>query len=509
MINCFLVLLPVCQTLNLFIHKMLSRFSRYIIIYWFNNLEKIHITAAVAIFLSSVIHSSAHILNAHNFSKHYSSQYPELNWAVYKNQSSALLILTSVVGITGLAMLLVLVMMLLLSQKTIRNADHEVFGNSHLSFFLLFFFLYVIHPTSRVLKKQVNVASHQPGCEIPSRNIKLSFDSNFHQNNSFIPVSSTCQTKPVFHHMGQVHLYTLLPLVIFLTRFVFVKIIVRKRREFVIESIEKLPHNVIRLTLYSSNSKNISSLPGQYAILQCPSVSRLEWHPFSIISTETKYDITKMTFLIRAVGDWTNAICNNFRNSNEIMCEHLPQFSNRRMRMILDGPFFSPLENILLDGVAICVAGGIGITPFAALLNHIINEDMKKMCRPFKLHMIWVIKYTSQIQWISNILVALNEKLTCQRQLDRFTLEIYLTQETVPNLIDIPEKIDFLLEKLKFGRPVWNNLLNGWKKYYERGTLPVYICGPKPMEKQVKKVSRELQKKHGGAKLRCISETFA
>ncbi|XP_039276082.1 NADPH oxidase 4 [Nilaparvata lugens] len=306
MINCFLVLLPVCQTLNLLVHKMVSRFLRYIVIHWFNNLEKIHITAAGTIFISSVIHSSAHILNANNFSKHYHSQYPDLNWAVYKNQSTALLILTSVVGITGLAMLLILIMMLLLSQKAIRNVDHEVFGNSHLTLFLIFFILYVIHPTSRVLKKQVNVPRHQPGCEEPSRDMEVSFDSNFLQNNSYIPVSPICQTKPIFHHMDQVHLY-----------------------------------------------------------------------------------------------------------------------------------------------------------------------------------------------------------LTCQRQLDRFTLEIYLTQETATNLNNFPEKMDFLFERIKFGRPIWHDLLNEWKIYYERGTLPVYICGPKLMEKQVKQVCRDLQRQPYGSKLRCISETFA
>lgn len=44
---------------------------------------------------------------------------------------------------------------------------------------------------------------------------------------------------------------------------------------------------------------------GQYVFIQCPSVSRLEWHPFTLTSApEEDY----FTAHIRIVGDWTQAL---------------------------------------------------------------------------------------------------------------------------------------------------------------------------------------------------------
>lgn len=44
---------------------------------------------------------------------------------------------------------------------------------------------------------------------------------------------------------------------------------------------------------------------GQYVFIQCPSVSRLEWHPFTLTSApEEDY----FSAHIRIVGDWTEAL---------------------------------------------------------------------------------------------------------------------------------------------------------------------------------------------------------
>lgn len=41
-------------------------------------------------------------------------------------------------------------------------------------------------------------------------------------------------------------------------------------------------------------------------------------------------------------------------------------------RLYIDGPFGSPSEEVFNYEVSLCVAGGIGVTPFASVLNTLL-----------------------------------------------------------------------------------------------------------------------------------------
>lgn len=51
--------------------------------------------------------------------------------------------------------------------------------------------------------------------------------------------------------------------------------------------------------------KGFRSEVGQYVFIQCPSVSRLEWHPFTLTSAPEEDHFSAH---IRIVGDWTEAL---------------------------------------------------------------------------------------------------------------------------------------------------------------------------------------------------------
>lgn len=66
---------------------------------------------------------------------------------------------------------------------------------------------------------------------------------------------------------------------------------------------------------------------GQYVFIQCPSVSRLEWHPFTLTSApEEDY----FSAHIRIVGDWTQALyeaCGGDKNETQEAWK-LPKYVN-------------------------------------------------------------------------------------------------------------------------------------------------------------------------------------
>lgn len=68
---------------------------------------------------------------------------------------------------------------------------------------------------------------------------------------------------------------------------------------------------------------------GQYVFIQCPSVSRLEWHPFTLTSApEEDY----FSAHIRIVGDWTQELyeaCGGNKTETQ-EAWNLPKYDNRR-----------------------------------------------------------------------------------------------------------------------------------------------------------------------------------
>lgn len=91
---------------------------------------------------------------------------------------------------------------------------------------------------------------------------------------------------------------------------------------------------------------------GQYILLQIPQVSFLQWHPFtisacrgSILQVHVKFD-----------GDWTNKLGDVLREDEDF-------------RVGIDGPFGAPAQRFYDYDYSIVVGGGIGITPFSAILT--------------------------------------------------------------------------------------------------------------------------------------------
>lgn len=91
---------------------------------------------------------------------------------------------------------------------------------------------------------------------------------------------------------------------------------------------------------------------GQYILLQVPKISLFQWHPFTISSCRGD----ELQVHIKVDGDWTKKLRNE-----------LPE--NEQNRVGIDGPFGAPAQRFYDYDYSIIVGGGIGITPFSAILT--------------------------------------------------------------------------------------------------------------------------------------------
>jgi NADPH oxidase len=73
------------------------------------------------------------------------------------------------------------------------------------------------------------------------------------------------------------------------------------------------PSNVLELQM---RKRGFSMEVGQYIFVNCPSISFLEWHPFTLTSApEEEF----FSVHIRAAGDWTRNLIRTFEQQHSPM----------------------------------------------------------------------------------------------------------------------------------------------------------------------------------------------
>ncbi|RWS11912.1 nadph oxidase-like protein [Dinothrombium tinctorium] len=109
-------------------------------------------------------------------------------------------------------------------------------------------------------------------------------------------------------------------------------------------------------------------MPGHYVFIKCSNISSIEWHPFSISSHSANGE-ENFSLHIRARGDWTEKLKNKIAGKlQSSKCQTLPE-TFQSFKFFIDGPFCSPLQDVLSYKACVCIAGGIGITPFVSVFE--------------------------------------------------------------------------------------------------------------------------------------------
>ncbi|XP_010455529.1 PREDICTED: probable respiratory burst oxidase homolog protein I [Camelina sativa] len=140
------------------------------------------------------------------------------------------------------------------------------------------------------------------------------------------------------------------------------------------------PGNVIVLRMSKPTSFDYKS--GQYIYVQCPAVSKFEWHPFSITSSPGD---DYLSIHIRQLGDWTEGIKKAF----SVVCQAPEPGKSGLLRadgpnqrslpeLLIDGPYGAPAQDHWKYDVVLLVGLGIGATPFISILRDLLNNIIKQ-----------------------------------------------------------------------------------------------------------------------------------
>ncbi|XP_030883644.1 NADPH oxidase 4 [Leptonychotes weddellii] len=485
-LNCSLILLPMCRMLLAYLRgsqKVPSRRTRRLL----DKSRTFHITCGVTICIFSGVHVAAHLVNALNFSVNYSEDFAELNAARYRDEDPRKLLFTTVPGLTGVGMVLVLFLMVTASTYAIRVSNYDIFWYTH-NLFFVFYMLLMLHVSGGLLKYQANLDTHPPGCINPNgtryQHVHLPDHGLEHFHESFPGGPSKpdeltqnrsvniCMEEPRFQaNFPQTWLWISGPLCLYCAERLYRCI--RSNKPVTIISVISHPSDVMEIRMIKENFK---ARPGQYIILHCPSVSALENHPFTLTM---QLDVFLLTERFR------DLLLPSSNQDSEI----LPFIQSRKYpKLYIDGPFGSPFEESLNYEASLCVAGGIGVTPFASILNTLLDD-----WKPYKLrrlYFIWVCRDIQSFRWFADLLCVLHNKFWQENRPDYVNIQLYLSQTDGIQKI-IGEKYQALNSRLFIGRPRWKLLFDEIAKCNRGKTIGVFCCGPNSISKTLHKLSNQ------------------
>lgn len=103
--------------------------------------------------------------------------------------------------------------------------------------------------------------------------------------------------------------------------------------------------------------------PGQYAEIKVPSISKSQWHPFTIASAPHEEE---MVFYVKAAGNWTSELF-------QLFAERFRDDSSDDIQVHVRGPFGAPAQHVEHFDHLVLIGGGVGATPFCSIVKSLDN----------------------------------------------------------------------------------------------------------------------------------------
>lgn len=254
--------------------------------------------------------------------------------------------------------------------------------------------------------------------------------------------------------------------------------VIKKRRVEVTE-LKPLSDRVTQVKF--KRGRHFSFSPGDYIKINMPEVSKLQWHPFTLSAAP---ESDRIDIHVRTAGNWTAAL-HNLANK--------PQKKRPKWVAYVDGPYAAPTSSIYRSSVAILIAGGIGVTPFASVIQSILKAEKD---HPQTIYFHWLNRSQQSYSWF----IELIRKAETNLGEDKFHAFIHLTR-LAQNLSNLLLQVAFdsywkvhqvdpltgLRAKTQAGRPDWLTYFKEVKNQHPDTPVDVFFCGPKQLGKQLQK----------------------
>ncbi|XP_046679008.1 dual oxidase isoform X1 [Homalodisca vitripennis] len=407
------------------------------------------IAACTALFFS-LLHTVGHIVNFYHVStqplEHLHCLTSEVHFPSDYKPGITFWLFQTITGITGVMLFCVMVIIFVFAHPLIRKKAYKFFWLTH-SLYVILYLLCLIHGLARITG--------------PPR-----FWMFF-----IIPGI----------------IYTLDKIVSLRTKYLALDVL----------ETELLPSDVIKIKFY--RPPNFKYLSGQWVRLACTAFRTDEFHSFTLTSAPHE---NFLSCHIKAQGPWTWKLRNYFDP-----CNYNPDEDQPKIR--LEGPFGGGNQDWYKFEVAVMVGGGIGVTPYASILNDLVfgtstNRYSGVACK--KVYFLWICPSHKHFEWFIDVLRDVEKKdVTNVLEIHIFITQFFHKFDLRTTMLYICENHFQRLSKTSmftglkainhFGRPDMSSFLKFvQKKHSYVSKIGVFSCGPRPLTKSIMSACEEVNK---------------
>uniref|UniRef100_K3WXN1 FAD-binding FR-type domain-containing protein n=1 Tax=Globisporangium ultimum (strain ATCC 200006 / CBS 805.95 / DAOM BR144) TaxID=431595 RepID=K3WXN1_GLOUD len=131
-----------------------------------------------------------------------------------------------------------------------------------------------------------------------------------------------------------------------------------------IKEFTTLDNDIVKIVISRSAARAGDYKVGQFVYLNVPSISKLQWHAFTIGSSP-RANATTLTILLKSLGDWTKQLVHYSEDCKK---------NNELPTIFMDGYYGASLEMYEEYSTVCLVGGGIGVTPLFAILEDMVAK---------------------------------------------------------------------------------------------------------------------------------------
>ncbi|KAL2336002.1 hypothetical protein Fmac_010448 [Flemingia macrophylla] len=165
----------------------------------------------------------------------------------------------------------------------------------------------------------------------------------------------------------------------------------QSRRHVRLVSARVSPCEAIELNF--SKSHGLTYNPTSVMFINVPSISKLQWHPFTVTSN-SNLEKEKLSVVIKSEGTWTRKLHHLLSTPSTI----------DRLAVSVEGPYGPASTNYLRHDTLVMVSGGSGITPFISIVRELIYLKTTFKCKTPKVVLICAFKNSSSLSMLDLIL---------------------------------------------------------------------------------------------------------